>query len=100
MSTALHLALTHLDKKNTHVRMLFINFSSAFNTIIPQQLIGKLSTLGLNTPLCNWILEFLTCRPQSVRIGGQSSDSITLSKTIHRRQAVIKPPIQQSKSQS
>ena len=41
--------------------------------------IGKLSTLGLNTPLCNWILDFLTCRPQSVRIGGQSSDTITLS---------------------
>ena len=50
--------------RNTHVRMLFI---------------GKLSTLGLNTPLCNWILDFLTCRPQSVRIGGQSSDTITLS---------------------
>ncbi|GAA6075769.1 piezo-type mechanosensitive ion channel component 1-like, partial [Tachysurus ichikawai] len=63
IATALHLALTHLDNKDTYVRMLFIDFSSAFNTIIPQHLIGKLSLLGLNTSLCNWILDFLTGRP-------------------------------------
>lgn len=40
-----HLALIHLDKKDTYVRMLFIDFSSAFNTIIPQQLVGKLTLL-------------------------------------------------------
>ncbi|GAA6107798.1 uncharacterized protein LOC121182596, partial [Tachysurus ichikawai] len=58
IATALHLALTHLDNKDTYVRMLFIDFSSAFNTIIPQHLIGKLSLLGLNTSLCNWILNW------------------------------------------
>ncbi|KAK3526466.1 hypothetical protein QTP70_028680 [Hemibagrus guttatus] len=60
MTTTLHLSLTHLDNKDTYVRMLFIDFSSAFNTIIPQHLIEKLSLLGLNTSLCNWILDFLT----------------------------------------
>ncbi|KAI5607947.1 hypothetical protein C0J50_9724, partial [Silurus asotus] len=59
--------------------MLFIDFSSAFNTIIPQHLIEKLSLLGLNTPLCNWILDFLTERPQSVRIGNSISSTTTLS---------------------
>ncbi|KAF7645173.1 hypothetical protein LDENG_00208910, partial [Lucifuga dentata] len=54
-------------------------FSSAFNTIIPQQLVEKLSTLGFNTQLCNWILDFLTGRPQSVRIGKRTSSTITLS---------------------
>ncbi|KAK3551765.1 hypothetical protein QTP70_025401, partial [Hemibagrus guttatus] len=39
---------THLDNKDTHVQMLFIDFSSAFNTIIPQHLIEKLSLLCLN----------------------------------------------------
>ncbi len=56
MSSTLHLALTHLEKKDSYVRMLFIDFSSAFNTIIPQQLIHKLNLLGLNNSLCNWIL--------------------------------------------
>ncbi len=53
IATALHPALTHLDKKDSYVRMLFIDFSSAFNTIIPQQLTHKFVQLGLNTSLCN-----------------------------------------------
>uniref|UniRef100_A0A3B1IU70 Reverse transcriptase domain-containing protein n=1 Tax=Astyanax mexicanus TaxID=7994 RepID=A0A3B1IU70_ASTMX len=79
ITTTLHLSLTHLEKKDTYVRMLFIDFSSAFNTIIPQNLTRKLSSLGLNTPLCNWILDFLTGRPQSVRFGGSTSSTITLN---------------------
>ncbi|KAI5611805.1 gastrula zinc finger protein XlCGF28.1-like [Silurus asotus] len=77
--TTLHLALTHLDNKDSYVRMLFIDFSSAFNTIIPQHLIEKLSLLGLNTSFCNWILDFLTGRPQSVRIGNSIFSTTTLS---------------------
>jgi hypothetical protein len=42
-------ALTHLDKRNTYVRMLFIDYSSAFNTILPSKLITKLRTLGPGT---------------------------------------------------
>ena len=49
ISIALHTALSHLDKRNTYVRMLFIDYSSVFNTIVPSKLINKLRTLGLNT---------------------------------------------------
>ncbi|KAK3507838.1 hypothetical protein QTP70_001342, partial [Hemibagrus guttatus] len=55
--------------------MLFIDFSSAFNTIIPKHLIEKLSLLVTNTSLGNWILDFLTGRPRSVRIGNSISSS-------------------------
>ncbi len=79
ITTALHPALTHLDKTDTYVRLLFIDFSSAFNTIIPQQLIHKLVQLGLNTSLCNWLLDFLTGRPQAVRVGSNTSSTITLN---------------------
>ncbi len=54
---------------------LFIDF----NTIIPQRLINKLNLLGLNNSLCNWILDFLTGRPQSVRVGHNTSSTTTLS---------------------
>ena len=37
-SIALHTALSHLDKRNTYVRMLFIDYSAPFNTIVPSQL--------------------------------------------------------------
>ena len=64
ISIALHTALSHLDKRNTYVRMLFIDCSSAFNTIVPSKLIFKLRIMGLNTFLCNWILDFLKGRPR------------------------------------
>ncbi|KAK3557635.1 hypothetical protein QTP70_032302 [Hemibagrus guttatus] len=79
ISTTLHLALTHMDNRNTYVRMLFIDISSAFNTIIPQHLIEKLSLLGTNTSLCYWILDFLTGRLQSVRIRNSISSTTTLN---------------------
>jgi hypothetical protein len=56
----LHTALSLLDKKNTYVRMLFIDYSSAFDTIVSSKLIIKLGALGLNPALCNWVLDFLT----------------------------------------
>jgi hypothetical protein len=62
ISIALHTNLSHLDKRNTYVRMLFINYSSAFYTIVPSKLITR--TLGLNTSICNWILNFLMGQPQ------------------------------------
>ncbi|KAK3533494.1 hypothetical protein QTP70_023360, partial [Hemibagrus guttatus] len=42
-------------------------------------MIEKLSLLGLNTTLCNWILDFLTGRPHSVRIGNSLSSTTKLS---------------------
>jgi hypothetical protein len=59
--------------------MLFIDYSSVFNTIVPMKLITKLRTLGLNTSLCNWILDFLTGRPQVVRVGNNTSAMLILN---------------------
>uniref|UniRef100_A0AAY4CU68 Anion exchange protein n=1 Tax=Denticeps clupeoides TaxID=299321 RepID=A0AAY4CU68_9TELE len=43
ISHLLHTALTHLDtQKGNYVKMLFIDYSSAFNTIIPSTLTTKL----------------------------------------------------------
>ncbi len=68
-----------LEGKDAQVRLLFIDFSPALNTIIPQQLVQKLSSLGFNTPLCNWILDFLTNRLQSVRVEDKTLGTIKLS---------------------
>ncbi|KAI4901016.1 hypothetical protein NFI96_010353 [Prochilodus magdalenae] len=59
--------------------MLFMDFSTAFNTIIPSRLIHKLSTLGISSPLCSWIMDFLNCRPQCVRMSEHTSPTLTLS---------------------
>jgi hypothetical protein len=61
------------------MKMLFIDYSSAFNTIVPSKLINKLRILGLNTYLCNWILNFLTSRPKVVRVGSNTSTTLILN---------------------
>ncbi len=75
----LHTALSHRENKNTYVRMLFVDYSSAFNTIVPATLVAKLQALGLNRSLCSWILDFLTGRCQVVRRGNNTSSPLTLN---------------------
>jgi hypothetical protein len=60
-------------------RMLLIDYSSAFNIIVPTKLITKLRILGLNTSFCNWILNFLTGHPQVVRLGNNTSATLVLN---------------------
>ena len=64
IAITLHTAITHLDERNTFVRILFIDYSSAFNNIVPSKLIIKLGALGLNPALCNWVLDFMTAAPR------------------------------------
>ncbi len=85
ISQVLHSSLSHIDRNNgNYVRLLFIDYSSAFNTIFPTKLAVKLSDLGLNTSLCDWIQDFLTGRPQVVKMGQFTSNSITLNVGAHR----------------
>ncbi len=50
----------------------------------------KLVQLGLNTSLCNWLLDFLTGRPQAVRVGINTSRTITLNTGAPQR-CVLSP---------
>ena len=59
--------------------MLFIDYSSPFNTIPPDSLVQKLGDLGLDEATCGWVLDFLTDRPQVVRIGSNTSGTLYLS---------------------
>lgn len=74
ISTTLYLTMSHLERKNTNARRLFIDVS--FNTIIPQQLVVKLKLLGVNADSCNWILSQ---RRQSIRVGSCTSGTISVS---------------------
>ncbi len=56
-----------------------MDYSSAFNTIVPVTLVAKLQTLGLNRSLCSWILGFLTGRSQVVRMGNNTSSPLILN---------------------
>ena len=62
-----------------HKMLAFHTNDSGFNTIVPTKLITKLRTMGLNTSLCNWILDFLTGRPQVVRVCNNTSATLILN---------------------
>ena len=59
--------------------MLFIDYSSAFNTVLPTRLAEKLLILGLTPSLCSWVLDFLTDRPHKVRVATRTSGTRTVS---------------------
>ncbi len=64
----------HLEGTKTHARLLFADFSSAFNTIQPHILANTLlSTFNLDVGMVKWVLDFLTCRPQAVKANGALS---------------------------
>ena len=52
--------------------MLFIN------AFIPDILISKPSDLGLPSHTCTWVKDFLTNRPQAVKLGSHLSSTIML----------------------
>ena len=60
-------SLSHLEKPGSSVRIMFSDFSSDFNTILPALLGGTLELPGVNQHLTSWILYNLTNRPQCVR---------------------------------
>ena len=78
-SVGLFHILKHLDSPNTYARILFVDFSSAFNTIIPSKLFDKIESHGVPQSMCLWILDFLLNSPQVVKIGDNLSSSVTLS---------------------
>ncbi len=75
----LHFILQHLDRPETYVRILFSDFSSAFNTIIPDTPQNKLTQHSVPTSGCEWITSFLTDRQLLVRLGKFSSSTRTIS---------------------
>ncbi|KAK3571123.1 hypothetical protein QTP86_001911 [Hemibagrus guttatus] len=79
INIGLHSILQHLDKSGTNVRLLFVGFSSAFNTIIPTLLQTKLTQLSVPSSICQWITIFLTDRHQLVKLGKFTSYSRTTS---------------------
>ena len=79
VALALHFVMQHLDYPNTYARILFVDYSSAFNTVIPQQLYDKLQLLSLDPSMCYWLLDFLLQRSQVVNMNSIISSTIIMN---------------------
>lgn len=79
ITTTLHAVLSHFEHQGSYAQMLFVDFSSAFNTILPHRLVNKLLDIRIPHSTCLWIKDFLTQRTQRVRVGPHLSTAISLS---------------------
>lgn len=84
----LHRAYTHLEEAGSAVRVF--DFSSTFNTMQPALLSDKLLDMRVETPLVTWITNYLTGRPQYVRLQNITSDTV-LSSTGAPQGTVLSP---------
>ena len=78
--TVTHAVLKHLEKPKASARMLFLDFSSAFNTIQPHLLMRKLMVMDTNPVIIRWLCSFLTDRPQRVVV--RSSTTLEVSSEV------------------
>lgn len=83
ISTTLHMVL---ERPRSCVRMLCVDYSLAFNTIIPDILMEKLSDLGLSSRICSCVKVFLP--PPSAHCETWSS-ALALLTVCTRQQASL-----------
>ena len=75
----LHRSLLHLEDSGSTVRVIFFDFSSAFNTIQPSLLRVKMESVGVDQHLAALTTDYLTNRPQYVRLHQCVSDVVLCS---------------------
>ena len=76
VNTVVHLILIHLDKPKAYARLLFIDFSSAFNLIQPHTLLTKLKQMNVNPYIIKWYHSFLTDRVQLGKVNQILSQTV------------------------
>ena len=63
-----HLLFKHTDEAKSYVRALFVDFSSAFNTMQTHILVRKLRSMEVKPSMILWVIDFLQNRVQRVRV--------------------------------
>ena len=66
----LNVILGHLERRGSYAKILFVDFSSAFNTIQPHLMIRKLIDLGVGKRFVMLVHSFLINRIQYVNVSG------------------------------
>ena len=65
-----------ITKSRNSVRMMFFDFSSAFNTIQPHLLANKMLSMSVPSDMILWIIDYLTSRSQFVVFQSLKSDTL------------------------
>ncbi|KAI2644006.1 RNA-directed DNA polymerase from mobile element jockey [Labeo rohita] len=79
INSLVHLVTKHLENPMVYARLLFVDFSSAFNTLQPHILLKTMQRMNVNPSIIKWLHSFLTNRSQQVRVNKTLSESTTIS---------------------
>ena len=71
----------HLDK-GADVQAVFFDLQKAFDSVPHGQLINKLISLNVPTPLISWITSYLYNRKQQVAVSGANSNPVTVTSGV------------------
>ena len=74
--------ITELLHTHTHVHCITFDYSKAFDTISHTSLVSKLACIQIPDNIHNWIINYLTGRTQSTRIGNQQSSPLPINAGI------------------
>ena len=77
--TFVHELAQHIDIPGCYARALFVDFSSAFNTMQIHILLQKLHHMKVPPSLILWIKDFLCNRSQTVKVQNTLSDPVCLN---------------------
>ena len=71
--------VSHLEDSESYIRILFIDFSSAFNTVELLVLLKRVVAFNVNSNIVLWVRGFWKDRPQRVSVNGVLSDELVLN---------------------
>ena len=75
-----------LEKPKTVIRVLFLDFSKAFDLINHNKLLEDMKTLGVRDALIPWIASYLKGRKQRTKLGNVTSNLENVNGVIQRIQ--------------
>lgn len=86
-----HMVCNHLENTDGYARVLFDDFSLAFDTVHPHLLTQKLTNLNISTCLVKWFYSLVTNRSQQVKVNNSFSEGNSCSTGVP--QGAVSSPI-------
>ena len=106
--TLIHETHSHTNNKESYASILYVDFSSAFNTVQTHLLLQKLRNMNICPHLSLWVADFLSNRTQSVCVkkpptelpSSSSAVASSSSSSSYPSPPPPPPPSSSSKSQA
>ena len=80
-----HLSLKWLENGARYVRVFSFVFKKVFDSVPHDILCNKLKNLPINPYIINWIVNFLECRHQRVKVDGIRTEYVSINRGVPQR---------------